>query len=591
MNKEIMSKVLVLSVICLFIGMSVVPSSAINVSLEKTSTQLSIGGNTFYVGGSGPGNYTKIQDAVNDANSGDTVFVYKQGSPYYEEITINTPISLIGEDMKNTVIDGQDGLYDNVVTVNAPDVTINGFYIKGSSSSWGDSGIYITSNGNLIENCYFNKNENGIHIREVDGPNTIKDCIIYAVNFGRPTRGIYLAEANNCLITNCTFYEEGSSGVYIQGWRGRYATDNLIQKCKFFDNFESIYQFESMYNVVDDCDFFDSVAPVYFHYNCSRNTVKNCRLDGNYAGIYFYGDCENTYGNLFENLIITNTTTHPISLTVSRNDKIINVTIDNVTSENYGCGIYGTTGINCLISNCHITNCTISAIYFNHLRGTEISYNNLMNNKYGFWLYYMNSEENANIYFNNFKNNEKNIRYDYLPIKLHHMDYKFNYWDDYFGEDNDNNAIGDSPYIINEWEKDTTPLMQPLTDFDINAPNTPEISGPTNCEIGVEYEYKFGVIDPNNDDIYLQISWGDGESTGWIGQYTSGETVTLSHTWTSSDCYPIVARAKDTNDLIGPWGVLEINKAKNKATNNFGLFFRFLEQFPMLNKLLTLFIN
>jgi hypothetical protein len=31
---------------------------------------------TLYVGGSGPGNFTKIQDAVDNASDGDTVFVY-----------------------------------------------------------------------------------------------------------------------------------------------------------------------------------------------------------------------------------------------------------------------------------------------------------------------------------------------------------------------------------------------------------------------------------------------------------------------------------------------------------------------------------
>lgn len=31
---------------------------------------------TLYVGGAGPGNYTTIQTAVNDANPGDSIFVY-----------------------------------------------------------------------------------------------------------------------------------------------------------------------------------------------------------------------------------------------------------------------------------------------------------------------------------------------------------------------------------------------------------------------------------------------------------------------------------------------------------------------------------
>lgn len=50
----------------------------------------------LYVGGSGPGNYTTIQLAVNNANTGDTVYVYDDSSPYYEHVDINTSIHFIG---------------------------------------------------------------------------------------------------------------------------------------------------------------------------------------------------------------------------------------------------------------------------------------------------------------------------------------------------------------------------------------------------------------------------------------------------------------------------------------------------------------
>ena len=82
---NIIKKGVVVAVILLFIGMSVIPSTGTNV-VEKSSA-VSFDGNILYVGGSGPGNYSTIQEAINDANNGDTVFVYN--GTYYEHVTIN----------------------------------------------------------------------------------------------------------------------------------------------------------------------------------------------------------------------------------------------------------------------------------------------------------------------------------------------------------------------------------------------------------------------------------------------------------------------------------------------------------------------
>ncbi|MEE9340745.1 MAG: hypothetical protein V3V21_03685, partial [Thermoplasmata archaeon] len=39
---------------------------------------------TLYVGGAGPGNYTTIQGAIDNATPGDSVYVY--GGTYYEHL-------------------------------------------------------------------------------------------------------------------------------------------------------------------------------------------------------------------------------------------------------------------------------------------------------------------------------------------------------------------------------------------------------------------------------------------------------------------------------------------------------------------------
>jgi len=54
-------------------------------------------GATLYVGGSGPGNYTTIQDAIDNASNGDTVYVYRQEPYYWENVVINKAISLVGD--------------------------------------------------------------------------------------------------------------------------------------------------------------------------------------------------------------------------------------------------------------------------------------------------------------------------------------------------------------------------------------------------------------------------------------------------------------------------------------------------------------
>jgi len=75
-----MRKIITLGIMLLFLGMTI--SSSTEIYLEKQSTIATLGGNTLYVGGSGPGNYTSIQDAIDDASDGDTVYVYDDSSPY-----------------------------------------------------------------------------------------------------------------------------------------------------------------------------------------------------------------------------------------------------------------------------------------------------------------------------------------------------------------------------------------------------------------------------------------------------------------------------------------------------------------------------
>jgi photosystem II stability/assembly factor-like uncharacterized protein len=84
-------------------------------------------------------------------------------------------------------------------------------------------------------------------------------------------------------------------------------------------------------------------------------------------------------------------------------------------------------------------------------------------------------------------------------------------------------------------------------------PAVPVITGPTSGAAGVELEYIVVTTDPEGEDAYYFVEWGDGDDTGWIGPYHSGEEVTISHTWASPDDYEIRSKAKDINDLESEW--------------------------------------
>ncbi len=114
-----MKKILVIGVILLFIGSGNIPAAAQDT--EKQSSR----GNWLYVGGSGPGNYSRIQDAINDSHDGDTVFVYDDSSPYYENLIVNNSINLKGENKTSTIIDGQGR--NDVVFILANNVNISNF--------------------------------------------------------------------------------------------------------------------------------------------------------------------------------------------------------------------------------------------------------------------------------------------------------------------------------------------------------------------------------------------------------------------------------------------------------------------------------
>jgi outer membrane protein assembly factor BamB len=78
-----------------------------------------------------------------------------------------------------------------------------------------------------------------------------------------------------------------------------------------------------------------------------------------------------------------------------------------------------------------------------------------------------------------------------------------------------------------------------------NPPDKPTIEGETNGNAGEEYTYCITVTDPDKDNLYVIWDWGDNETTGWLGPFSSGEKICASHSWSEEGNYEITVYVKD----------------------------------------------
>ena len=53
------------------------------------------------------------------------------------------------------------------------------------------------------------------------------------------------------------------------------------------------------------------------------------------------------------------------------------------------------------------------------------------------------------------------------------------------------------------------------------------------------------IVDPDGDDIWILIDWGDGSPGEWLGPFESGEIVSFSHIWDEEGTYQFKLKARD----------------------------------------------
>jgi parallel beta-helix repeat protein len=272
-------KITIISIIIfLLIGLTIVTSiQAIQIANSNEEK------NVIVVDINGRGDYRSIQNAINNAESGSTIFV--KAGEYKEIITLKKPISLLGEDKDSTLINPISEKNKFAICLGASGIKIQNFGIKNGAPGLYASAIRITSSNIEIQNCNI---------------------------FDTPV-GIIIWTSNN-IIDNCVFWGCEDEGIALIGTSYSDCKNNKIKNCIFRDNCDGVELQYSSKNIISNCDFYDNnhtgIDAIASSNN--ENIITNCRIYNNKVnGIYFssssdneVNDCliyENDNGNIVSN--------------------------------------------------------------------------------------------------------------------------------------------------------------------------------------------------------------------------------------------------------------------------------------------------
>ncbi len=151
--------------------------------------------NIIYVDDSGGSDFLNIQDAIDSANSSDTIYVYSGN--YYENIIVNKSINLKGAGFGYTYIYGDSS--DHTIKIFSDEVEISGFTIQNKRVSF--SSLFLTS---------------------------ISDCIIRNNIISKSGNGIYLINSKENIIDN-NLIEKNNIGIYLSNSDINYIKSNVIK--------------------------------------------------------------------------------------------------------------------------------------------------------------------------------------------------------------------------------------------------------------------------------------------------------------------------------------------------------------------------
>ncbi|HUW48793.1 MAG TPA: NosD domain-containing protein [Patescibacteria group bacterium] len=196
-----------------------------------------------------PDDYLTIQEAIDNAVDGDTVFV-KAGT-YYEHVVVNKTLSLVGEDANTTVIDGNST--GHVVYIVSSHVSVTGFTVQKSGS---------------------------VHSPALDA-------------------GICLNRTTDCIISGNRLMDDGFAGISVLDSLRNMITDNNVTRT----GWGGIHLLNSSHNAISGNILHDNtIVGINGHASSHYNNITDNVVSNSSYGMFYH---DANYNNICKNNIST----------------------------------------------------------------------------------------------------------------------------------------------------------------------------------------------------------------------------------------------------------------------------------------------
>jgi len=534
-----------------------------------------------------PDDYTKIQWAVDNATSGDTIIV--RDGTYHENVDV---------DVAHLTIQSENGTANCVVNATNPDdhvfhvtadwVNITGFTVENTTEAY-NAGIYISTAAHCnVSNNNVMNNYHGIYL-DSSSSNTVTNNTASSNH----CNGIYLYHSSNNTLANNTASSNNWDGIYL------YSSDNnTLTSNNASNNYHGIYLDDSSNNTLtndtmsgNDYNFYvrgSSLShyiqkidtsnkvdgkPIYYWVNHQDEQVPS---DAGYVGIV------NSTNIIAQGLTLTNNS-HGVLLAFTKKSKI-----ENVTALNNRHGIYLYHSNNNTLANNTASSNNLFGICLSQSDNNTLTNNTASNNYCPTSLCYgirLSSSSNNKLTNNTASNNGRGI---YLSSSSNNtlmsntVKYSYHHYNICLASSSNNNTLinntaSNSQYGINVDSSNNNTLRDNTASSNwvgicLSSSSNNTLTNNTASDNGAD-----GIYLSSSSNNTLRDNTASNNTVGWgISLYSSSDNNMLSNNTASNNWVGIYLSSSSNNTLMSntansnnDYGIFLYYSGNNTIYNNY----------------------